>query len=233
VFRRVHAARGSPLGYAKSRRSQSGRLQADCVSRSASALVGRARRLSGVDGGRPAAEEFERLLRARTGLGGVREDRQSVVCGELPLVSVYMSEPSARITAIAPWSVAGLLTKASQRPARDQVRLWSTAVALVCSRCLSLPSGRISQISLPCQRTRPKAIQPPAGDQEARANRRFSSSAHTAATYSSSTRTSSATPINRDLASTRSSSELGVEVDRLRLTPPQKVGRSPDGQAAP
>src|SRR6266508_6761625 len=59
-----------------------------CVSRSASALVGRARRLSAVGGGRPATEELQRLLRARTGLGGVREHRQPVVCGEVePVVA--------------------------------------------------------------------------------------------------------------------------------------------------
>jgi hypothetical protein len=40
-----------------------------------SALVGRARRLSGVGGGRPAAEELECLFGARAGLGGVDEDR--------------------------------------------------------------------------------------------------------------------------------------------------------------
>src|SRR6266508_4470820 len=54
----------------------------------ASGLVGRARRLSRVKGGRPAAEEVERLLRARTGLGGVGEDRQPVVCSEVePVVA--------------------------------------------------------------------------------------------------------------------------------------------------
>src|SRR6266536_320998 len=58
------------------------------MSRSTSALVGRARRLSVVDGGRPAAEELERLFRARTGFGGVGEDRQPVVGGEVqPVVA--------------------------------------------------------------------------------------------------------------------------------------------------
>jgi hypothetical protein len=41
-----------------------------------SALVGRARRLGGVRGGRPAAEQLERLFGTRTGLGGIGEDRQ-------------------------------------------------------------------------------------------------------------------------------------------------------------
>src|SRR2546429_5035560 len=55
---------------------------------STSALVGRARQPSVVDGGRPAAEELERLLGARARLGGVGEDRQPVVCGEVePVVA--------------------------------------------------------------------------------------------------------------------------------------------------
>src|SRR5438552_6353700 len=53
------------------------------VSRSASALVGCAHRLNSVGGGGPAAEELERLFGARAGLGGVGEDRQPVVCGEV------------------------------------------------------------------------------------------------------------------------------------------------------
>src|SRR5437773_2437708 len=58
------------------------------MSRSRSALVGRARPLGRVDGGRPAAEELERLFGARTGLGGVGEDRQPVVGGEVqPVVA--------------------------------------------------------------------------------------------------------------------------------------------------
>ena len=48
-----------------------------------SAWVGRARRLSGVDRGCPAAEELQRLLGARAGLGGVGEDRQPGVGGEV------------------------------------------------------------------------------------------------------------------------------------------------------
>src|SRR3989442_3036335 len=55
---------------------------------STSALVGRARQPSVVDGGRPAAEELERLFGARARLGGVGEDRQPVVCGEVqPVVA--------------------------------------------------------------------------------------------------------------------------------------------------
>ena len=48
-----------------------------------SAWVGRARRLGRVDGGGPAAEKFQRILRARAGLGGVGGERQPVVGGEV------------------------------------------------------------------------------------------------------------------------------------------------------
>jgi hypothetical protein len=41
----------------------------------ASGLLDGARRLRGADGDCPAAEELERLFGARTGLGGVGEDR--------------------------------------------------------------------------------------------------------------------------------------------------------------
>src|SRR5437870_13789683 len=51
-------------------------------------LVGRLRRLRGVGGGCPAAEELERLFGARARLSGVGEDRQPVVCGEVqPVVA--------------------------------------------------------------------------------------------------------------------------------------------------
>src|SRR5256885_7345090 len=53
------------------------------MSSSASGLIDRARRLGGVGGGCPAAEELERLFRARTGLGGVGKDRQPVVGGKV------------------------------------------------------------------------------------------------------------------------------------------------------
>ena len=53
------------------------------MSRSASALVGRTRRLGGVDGGCPAAEELQRVLGAGAGLGGVGEERQAGVRGEV------------------------------------------------------------------------------------------------------------------------------------------------------
>ena len=43
----------------------------------------RARRLSGVDRGSPASEELKRLFRARAGLGGVGEERQPGVRGEV------------------------------------------------------------------------------------------------------------------------------------------------------
>jgi hypothetical protein len=46
-------------------------------------LVDRARGLSGVEGGCPATEKLQRLLGARPGLGGVGEDRQPVVRGEV------------------------------------------------------------------------------------------------------------------------------------------------------
>jgi hypothetical protein len=53
-----------------------------------SALVSRVRWLSGLDRGRPGTEELERLFGARTGLGGVGEDRQPVVCSEVqPVVA--------------------------------------------------------------------------------------------------------------------------------------------------
>src|SRR2546422_5547204 len=81
----------SPISSATPPRSRSigtARLQTDRVSRSPSALVGRGRRLSEVDGGRPAAEELERLFGARARLSGVGEDRQPVVCGEVqPVVA--------------------------------------------------------------------------------------------------------------------------------------------------
>src|SRR5436190_20629963 len=48
-----------------------------------SGLVGRARRLGGVDRGCPAIEKLQRLVRAGAWLGDVREERQPVVCGEL------------------------------------------------------------------------------------------------------------------------------------------------------
>jgi hypothetical protein len=51
-----------------------------------SALVGGVRRLSVVDRGHPATEELQRLLEARAGLGGVGEDRQPLVCGEVQTV---------------------------------------------------------------------------------------------------------------------------------------------------
>src|ERR1700730_12818623 len=56
------------------------RTERDASLRSTSALVGSVLRLSGVGGGRRAAEELERLFGARTGLGGVGEDRQAGVC---------------------------------------------------------------------------------------------------------------------------------------------------------
>jgi hypothetical protein len=53
-----------------------------------SASVGRVRRLSGLDGCRPATEELQPLRRARTGLGSVGEDRQPVIRGEVqPVVA--------------------------------------------------------------------------------------------------------------------------------------------------
>ena len=55
----------------------------DCVAGSASALVGRARGFGGVDRGCPAAEELQRLLGAGAGLGGVGEERQPGVSGEV------------------------------------------------------------------------------------------------------------------------------------------------------
>ena len=59
-----------------------------CASLWASAWVGRARRLSGVDRGCPAAEELQGLLGARAGFGGVGEDRQPGVCREIePVVA--------------------------------------------------------------------------------------------------------------------------------------------------
>jgi hypothetical protein len=54
------------------------------------ALVGHARRLSGVDDERPAAEELERILVARAGLGDVGEERQAGVCGEVQPVEVQV-----------------------------------------------------------------------------------------------------------------------------------------------
>src|SRR4051812_18439111 len=49
-------------------------------------LVGRAHRLGGVDGGRPAAEELQRLIRARARLGGVGGQRQPMVGGDVQAV---------------------------------------------------------------------------------------------------------------------------------------------------
>src|SRR6266536_585339 len=53
------------------------------MSSSASTRVGRVRRLGGVDGGCPAAEELQRFLGARAWLGGVGEERQAGVSGEV------------------------------------------------------------------------------------------------------------------------------------------------------
>jgi hypothetical protein len=51
-------------------------------------VVGRARQLGGIDGGRPAAEECQGLVGARAGLGGVGDDRQPGVSGEVqPVVA--------------------------------------------------------------------------------------------------------------------------------------------------
>lgn len=53
-----------------------------------SGLVGRARRLGGVAGGGPAAEELQRLLGAGAGLGRVDGDRQPGIGGEVhPVVA--------------------------------------------------------------------------------------------------------------------------------------------------
>src|SRR4051812_16763956 len=51
--------------------------------RGASAWIGGARQLGGVDRRGPAAEELQRLLRARAGLGGVGEERQAGVGSEV------------------------------------------------------------------------------------------------------------------------------------------------------
>src|SRR5947209_6939819 len=61
-------------------------MRSDFVSRSGSALVGRARGLCGVARGCPAAEELQVLFGAGRWLGGVGEDRQSVVRWELQAV---------------------------------------------------------------------------------------------------------------------------------------------------
>src|SRR6478672_2422388 len=53
------------------------------MSGSALALVGCGRGLGGVDGRCPAAEELQRVLGARAGLGGVGEERQAGVGGEV------------------------------------------------------------------------------------------------------------------------------------------------------
>jgi hypothetical protein len=54
------------------------------------ALVGCGRQLGAVERCRPAAEELQRILGARAGLGGVGEDRQPGVCGEVEPVEAQV-----------------------------------------------------------------------------------------------------------------------------------------------
>ena len=68
------------------RRSGAWKAEAQLGRRRDSALVGRSRRLGGVDRGRPASEQVERLLGAGAGFGGVGEERQPVVGGDVEAV---------------------------------------------------------------------------------------------------------------------------------------------------
>jgi hypothetical protein len=69
--------------------------------------VGRARRLGEVGGGRPAAEQLERLFGARTGLGGVGEDRQPVVGGEVqPVVAQAELADCGMVEPLDTWLLA-------------------------------------------------------------------------------------------------------------------------------
>src|SRR4051812_8527098 len=78
---------------------------ATVIVRSTSALVGRVRRLGGVGGGRPAAEQLERLFGPRSGLGGVGEDRQAVVGGEVETVEAQSELADDRMVKVLDASV--------------------------------------------------------------------------------------------------------------------------------
>ena len=63
-----------------------------------SALVGGVRRLTVADRGHPASEELQRLVEARTGLGGVGEDRQTLGCGEVQPVEAQAENGTLTLT---------------------------------------------------------------------------------------------------------------------------------------
>jgi len=80
---RQHAGGLRRRSHASRTEAQTRRSTVDCASCSGSALVGRPRGLGKVDGGRPASEQVQRFLGAGAGFGGVGEERQPVVGGDV------------------------------------------------------------------------------------------------------------------------------------------------------
>ena len=94
------------------------------MSWSGSALVGRPRRLGAVDRGRPAGQELQRLLGTRAGLGGVGEEPQPVVGGEVQPVEVQVELADDGLVEVLGTGVveADDVASTQSRPARSRAR---------------------------------------------------------------------------------------------------------------
>ena len=89
-----------PISSGKTNRHRLDRGGNRQVNASPSALVGRARRLIAVDRGHPAAEERQRLIRARAGLSGVRGERQPLVGGDVQAVEAQAELADDRVVEV-------------------------------------------------------------------------------------------------------------------------------------